>query len=182
MNAISLNSPVFVKINHALDYIPVVSTGKGLALLIQKIIGAPTPKTKGLDYYWFIEEKSISRDLARIVPVIGNIFLGIFDIFAHVRSTQYLARGKVLLREIPSKRDSLVSPNQLQANELYQELRTAACYGNVDAILDLAEIEIALGTAEHFKNAFMWIDEAKKHKSEREDEVLKNSSKPLSNL
>ena len=64
------------------DYVPVVSTVSNLVDLFQKTVVLPsTPKEIIWEshYYTHLDQKSFSRCVVLLIPVIGNILVGIYD-------------------------------------------------------------------------------------------------------
>jgi hypothetical protein len=109
-----------------LDYVPVVSTGKGIVQLVkqlfQKIVGKDTEKSTSLpiDHKWSILNKkgSVARNMTICIPVIGNIFIGIVDIIA-LNSVQEPIR--LTPTEIAKLKAAAVSVNGEAAFELARQ-------------------------------------------------------------
>lgn len=79
MNSIS-NS--LVETDYFCDYIPVVSSITNLVDLFQKCVVLPFMDKEAIlasHYYEHINEKSFARCFLLIIPVIGNIIIGIYD-------------------------------------------------------------------------------------------------------
>jgi len=78
----SIREFLFVKVDGAADYIPVASTLKSLVDLFQKCVLLPFMSRQfvaGSHYYTRLEQKSILRCVVLLLPVIGNILVGIYD-------------------------------------------------------------------------------------------------------
>lgn len=79
MNSIS---NYLVKTDNFCDYIPVVSSITNLVDLFQKCVVLPFMDKEAISsshYYKYINEKSFARCFLLIIPVIGNIIIGIYD-------------------------------------------------------------------------------------------------------
>lgn len=72
----------FVKADNACDYIPFVSTLSNLIDLFQKCVVLPLVSNQSIvnsHYYTHLKNKSILRCTFLLIPVIGNIIVGIYD-------------------------------------------------------------------------------------------------------
>lgn len=79
MNSIS---NCLVKTDHFCDYIPFVSSITNLVDLFQKCVVLPFMDKETISsshYYKHINEKSFARCFLLIIPVIGNVIIGIYD-------------------------------------------------------------------------------------------------------
>ena len=73
---------VLVQADKVCDYIPVVSTISNLTVLFQKTIILPFSDRQTVinsRYYTHLEQKSALRCVMLLIPVIGNIVVGIYD-------------------------------------------------------------------------------------------------------
>jgi hypothetical protein len=72
----------FVKADNLCDYIPTVSTLSNLIDLFQKYVILPFISNQTIDnshYYTHLKNKSILRSIVLLIPVIGNVIVGIYD-------------------------------------------------------------------------------------------------------
>jgi hypothetical protein len=72
----------FVKADNVCDYIPTISTLSNLTDLFQKCVILPFKSNQTIDnnhYYTHLKNKSILRSIVLLIPVIGNIIVGIYD-------------------------------------------------------------------------------------------------------
>jgi Domain of unknown function (DUF4116) len=72
----------FVKADNVCDYIPAVSTLSNLTDLFQKCVVLPFVSTQSITnshYYTHLKNKSILRCIILLIPVVGNIIVGIYD-------------------------------------------------------------------------------------------------------
>lgn len=72
----------FVKANNVCDYIPAVSTLSNLADLFQKCVVLPFINNQTIvnsHYYTHLKNKPVLRCIVLLIPVIGNIIVGIYD-------------------------------------------------------------------------------------------------------
>ena len=79
MNSIS---HFLVKADHFCDYIPFVSSVTNLIDIFQKCVIVPLMDKSQIaasHYYTHLNQKSFSRCFLFIIPIIGNIIVGIFD-------------------------------------------------------------------------------------------------------
>lgn len=75
-------SNFFVKADNACDYIPVVSTVTNLTDIFQKCAVLPfvnKENNANSRYYAHLKSKSLSRSIILLVPVLGNLIIGIYD-------------------------------------------------------------------------------------------------------
>ena len=81
-------SKYFISADVCFDYIPVISTFTNLLGLFQKcifLLPLENIAVKGGHYYTHMKQKSFARCVVLLVPVIGNIFIGILDCNAKYR-------------------------------------------------------------------------------------------------
>lgn len=92
MNNISNTSNIFVKTDCFCDYVPFVSSITNLVDLFQKCVVLPFIECVVLPfidnatitsnhYYKHINEKSFVRCFLLVIPVIGNLIVGIYDLY-----------------------------------------------------------------------------------------------------
>ncbi|KIC75891.1 hypothetical protein DB41_GZ00550 [Neochlamydia sp. TUME1] len=70
------------------DYLPFVSTLTNLAYIFQKAVVLPIKQKESMpksSYYSHLSQKSFGRCIILLLPVLGNIIVGIYD-FAHRKS------------------------------------------------------------------------------------------------
>src|SRR4051812_42583375 len=76
-----------VKIDNICDYIPVASTVNNLINLFQKCVVLPLTERASIansHYYTHLQQKSFLRCIFLLIPVLGNIIIGIYD-FANMK-------------------------------------------------------------------------------------------------
>jgi hypothetical protein len=74
-------SSLLVKVDLLCDYIPLVSTASNLIDLFQKYVVLPfLAKETSNRYYQHLQQKSFFRCIALIIPILGNIIVGIYDL------------------------------------------------------------------------------------------------------
>lgn len=76
-------SSLLVKADRLCDYIPLVSTVSNLIDLFQKYVVLPflhQDTIKASRYYQHLQQKSFLRCIALIIPILGNIIVGIYDL------------------------------------------------------------------------------------------------------
>lgn len=81
--SISNQYNALVTVNNFCDYVPVLSTASNLVDLFQKYIVFPFVDTNTLQqsrYYTHVMEKSSLRCILLLFPVIGNVFVFLWDI------------------------------------------------------------------------------------------------------
>ena len=79
--ASSINN-FFVKADNVCDYIPGISFLSNITDLFQKSVVLPCMSQQSIKdnrYYTHLKDKSISRCIILLFPVIGNIIFGIYD-------------------------------------------------------------------------------------------------------
>jgi len=71
----------FIKVDEFADYIPVVSTVTNLTNLFQKAIQPLTTESNFCKnhYYTYIQQKNTLRCVMLLIPILGNIVVGMFD-------------------------------------------------------------------------------------------------------
>jgi len=70
-----------VKADRLCDYIPLVSTVSNLIDLFQKYVVLPLLAKGTLNqYYQHLQQKSFLRCIALLIPILGNIVVGIYDL------------------------------------------------------------------------------------------------------
>lgn len=72
-----------VKTDNICDYIPVISTATNLSYLFQKTVVIPFASDETIvndHYYQYINEKSFARCITLLIPVVGNIVVGLYDL------------------------------------------------------------------------------------------------------
>ena len=75
-------SNFFMKTDNVCDYIPAVSTLSNLVDLFQKCVVLPRMSKQSIvnsHYYTHLKNKSILRCIILLIPVIGNVIVGIYD-------------------------------------------------------------------------------------------------------
>lgn len=99
------------------DYIPFVSTVSNLVDLFYKTVVIPRLQPETLsDHYWeYLAQKSVVRCVALLVPVLGNLFIALKDIFWNDSSSQ----GGSLNRDPPLGRPD---PTIQEAEDLQERV------------------------------------------------------------
>jgi hypothetical protein len=78
----------FIKTDILCDYIPVLSTLSNLTVLFQKSVVIPNlsaPTTQNNRYFTHIKDKSFTRCVILLIPLLGNILVGFHDIYRHLK-------------------------------------------------------------------------------------------------
>lgn len=81
-------SPVLIKTDKTLDYIPVLSTFANLIDIFQKCVLLPLLSKNAIEknhYYKHLSHKDFSRCMTLLVPILGNILIGILDAKKHIQ-------------------------------------------------------------------------------------------------
>ncbi|MBS4168371.1 hypothetical protein [Parachlamydia sp. AcF125] len=76
------NTSFLLKADQISDYVPVISTVTNLVALFQKSVVFSLKQKAAISeshYYSYLQQKSFSRCLVLLIPVIGNIMVGIYD-------------------------------------------------------------------------------------------------------
>jgi hypothetical protein len=97
-----------VKTDRICDYVPLISTASNLVAIFEKFVVLPfieSSKKLSNRYYALIENKSLLRCLILLIPLIGNIIIGIFDFL--MQNPQILALAKSHLKTTSSSHKSL---------------------------------------------------------------------------
>lgn len=77
------NVSALVRLDVMTDYLPVASTVTNLVDLFQKVLVLPFLEKSYLDsshYYTHLDSKSFARCVILLVPVIGNLFVLVYDL------------------------------------------------------------------------------------------------------
>ncbi|MBS4168300.1 hypothetical protein [Parachlamydia sp. AcF125] len=77
-----INISFLVKADQVSDYIPGISTVTNLVDLFQKFVVLPSKQKANISkshYYTYLQQKSFSRCLVLLIPVIGNIIIAVDD-------------------------------------------------------------------------------------------------------
>ena len=83
-----------LEINNNLDYIPIISTINSLTYLFKRCIISSIQKNVSIlnkHHFDNLHKKSFSRSLLLLVPVLGNITVGIYDFFSHISYQKKIA-------------------------------------------------------------------------------------------
>ena len=97
-----------VEIDNFCDYVPIVSSFTNLVGLFQKCIVLPFMQASDIKenhYFEHLHEKSFARCVLLLIPVLGNITIGILD-FANRRTekeSRVLELADSTLRSIPKE-------------------------------------------------------------------------------
>ncbi|MBF8262750.1 MAG: Uncharacterized protein HW387_415 [Parachlamydiales bacterium] len=91
MNAVISKQPgkSLKDVDRMLDYIPILSTATNLVFLFQKCVVIPLMTENAIlksRYYSHINQKSFVRCIVLLIPVLGNIVVGIIDVMQHKKS------------------------------------------------------------------------------------------------
>ncbi|NGY95796.1 MULTISPECIES: DUF4116 domain-containing protein [unclassified Neochlamydia] len=83
-----------LSIDRGADYIPIVSTVTNLVDIFQKVVVLPFKQKENISknvYYTHLDQKSFRRCLILLVPVLGNILVGIYDVVRNKEKKALLA-------------------------------------------------------------------------------------------
>lgn len=81
-------STACVNADKYLAYVPVASTATNLIDLFLKYAVAPCLNPDSLatsHYFTYLETKSLGRTLTLLIPVLGNILIGLYDLYADIK-------------------------------------------------------------------------------------------------
>ncbi|MBS4168373.1 HEAT repeat domain-containing protein [Parachlamydia sp. AcF125] len=107
-----INASFLLKADQISDYIPGLSTITNSIDLFQKYVVFPSKQKASISnshYYTYLQQKSFSRCIVLLIPVIGNIIIGIYDL----AKRKYNYKGTVLAATQP------VAPSARQSSQKY---------------------------------------------------------------
>ncbi|KIC77239.1 hypothetical protein DB41_CO00080 [Neochlamydia sp. TUME1] len=87
-------SKACLSIDRGADYIPIVSTVTNLVDIFQKVVVLPFKQKENISknvYYTHLDQKSFRRCLTLLIPVLGNVFVGIYDVVRNKKKKALLA-------------------------------------------------------------------------------------------
>lgn len=98
-----MNVNTIKKIDHVLDYIPVISTGSNLVNIIAKMVFGKINQEPINDFSYFVHlsQKSYGRCITLLIPILGNIAVLLYDT---INSASIVLEKKFSLLEVERDR------------------------------------------------------------------------------
>ncbi len=106
------------------DYIPGVSTVKSLVDIFHKVVTLPRMNPAEIQksrYYTLLSEKSMVRCVVLLIPVLGNIVIGVYDFFTKNPSIE--EKKEVPIKEAVKNEPPAMSPEMVAKEKELQALR-----------------------------------------------------------
>lgn len=122
-------SNALIRIDQFSDYIPAASTVTNFVDIFEKCVFREF-KTKGIDknrYFFHIKNKSILRCIVLLVPILGNIFIGLHDLILYKRVRKHQDfRAHALGINVKQLPWCISKRNEILENKQNEKLRGAA--------------------------------------------------------
>lgn len=115
MDISGCSSNVFSKVDVA-DYIPIVSTVNNIFVLFRKVKMFLSKKENHVQksYYTHLKQKSFIKCVVLLVPVLGNILIGLIDIYNFL---EYNIRKQSIIKKIQKERLDLEGVDERFKND-----------------------------------------------------------------
>ncbi|MBS4167636.1 ankyrin repeat domain-containing protein [Parachlamydia sp. AcF125] len=121
-----LNVSLLLKADRIADYVPALSTITNSVNLFQKCVLLPMKQKANVSknhYYAYLQQKSFSRCVVLLIPVLGNIIIGIYD-FAkrkHIYKDAVFAATQPVPPSAPQSSQNCNSPKPVSCEHRFTE-------------------------------------------------------------